>query len=79
MLKSSRTNPLINLNNVVEHDHRAIKRRIRPMLGFKSFRCARIRTVPASVFRLSGHFAAAQREINRYRNGRMLKDSGRLR
>jgi len=30
------------LNNVVEQDHRAIKRVIRPMLGFKSFCCARI-------------------------------------
>jgi putative transposase len=30
------------LNNVVEQDHRAIKRRTRPMLGFGSFRCARI-------------------------------------
>src|SRR5260370_19715558 len=39
------------LNNVVEHDHRAIKRIIRPtarrkcpwgMLGFKDFRCARV-------------------------------------
>ena len=30
------------LNNLVEQDHRAIKRRIRPMLGFKKFRCARI-------------------------------------
>jgi putative transposase len=30
------------LNNVIEQDHRAIKRRTRPMLGFKSFRCARI-------------------------------------
>jgi putative transposase len=30
------------LNNVVEQDHRAIKRRTRPMLGFKIFRCARI-------------------------------------
>ena len=29
-------------NNVVEQDHRAIKRVVRPMLGFKSFRCARI-------------------------------------
>jgi putative transposase len=29
------------LNNVVEQDHRAIKRIIRPMLGFKDFRCAR--------------------------------------
>ena len=30
------------LNNVVEQDHRAIKRRTRPMLGFKNFRCARV-------------------------------------
>jgi transposase-like protein len=30
------------LNNVVEQDHRAIKRITWPMLGFKSFRCARI-------------------------------------
>ena len=30
------------LNNIVEQDHRAIKRRARPMLGFKDFRCARI-------------------------------------
>ena len=30
------------LNNVVEQDHSAIKRRTRPMLGFGDFRCARI-------------------------------------
>ncbi|WP_121317670.1 IS6 family transposase [Paraburkholderia sp. RAU2J] len=30
------------LNNIVEQDHRAIKRRTRPMLGFMDFRCARI-------------------------------------
>ena len=29
------------LNNIVEQDHRAIKRITRPMLGFKSFRCAK--------------------------------------
>jgi len=29
------------LNNIVGQDHRAIKRIVRPMLGFKSFRCAR--------------------------------------
>jgi transposase-like protein len=29
-------------NNIIEQDHRAIKRRTRPMLGFKTFRCARI-------------------------------------
>ncbi|WP_397282624.1 IS6 family transposase [Pandoraea sputorum] len=28
------------LNNLVEQDHRAIKRRVRPMLGFKSFHSA---------------------------------------
>jgi putative transposase len=30
------------LNNIVEQDHRAVKRITRPMPGFKSFRCARI-------------------------------------
>ena len=30
------------LNNIIEQDHRAIKRRTRPMLGFKNFQCARI-------------------------------------
>ena len=30
------------LNNIVEQDHRAIKRIVRPMLGFKSFRYASI-------------------------------------
>jgi transposase-like protein len=30
------------LNNIVEQDHRNIKRRIRPMLGFKSFWTARV-------------------------------------
>jgi putative transposase len=29
------------LNNIVEHDHRAIKRMTKPMLNFKSFRSAR--------------------------------------
>lgn len=28
------------LNNIVERDHRAIKRRARPLLGFKDFRSA---------------------------------------
>ena len=30
------------LNNIVEQDHRAIKRRCRPMLGFKSYRTAAV-------------------------------------
>ncbi|VVE59590.1 IS6 family transposase [Pandoraea sputorum] len=31
-----------SLNNLVEQDHRAIKRRVKPMLGFQNFRCAHI-------------------------------------
>src|ERR1022692_1237897 len=30
------------LNNIGEQDHQAIKRIVRPLMGFKSFRCARI-------------------------------------
>jgi putative transposase len=29
------------LNNIVEQDHRAVKRKVKPMLGFKSFWAAR--------------------------------------
>jgi transposase-like protein len=29
-------------NNIVEQDHRAIKRLVRPMMGFKSFRSAAV-------------------------------------
>ena len=32
--------PIKYLNNIVEQDHRTIKKRIRPMLGFKSFASA---------------------------------------
>jgi hypothetical protein len=38
-----------------------------------------LETVPASVFRLSSHFAAARGAINRYRDMRKFKDFGRLR
>ena len=40
--RRSRLRQVKYLNNIVEQDHRAIKRRTRPMLGFKDFRCARI-------------------------------------
>jgi transposase-like protein len=35
-----RTSPY--LNNVIEQDHRAIKSRCRPMMGFKSYRTAAV-------------------------------------
>lgn len=31
-----------NLNNIIEQDHRFIKKRVRTMLGFKSFHTAKI-------------------------------------
>ena len=40
------------LNNLVEQDHRAVKRITRPMLGFKTFRCARILIAGIEVMRM---------------------------
>ena len=40
------------LNNLVEQDHRAVKRITRPMLGFKTFRCARILIVGIEVMHM---------------------------
>ena len=36
-----RCRPVPYLNNTVEQDHRAIKRRVRPSQGFRSFQSAR--------------------------------------
>jgi putative transposase len=33
------------VNNIVEQDHRPIKRQVQPMLGFKSFRSAAVTLV----------------------------------
>ena len=41
------------LNNLVERDHRAVKRITRPMLGFKTFRCARILLAGIEVMHMS--------------------------
>ena len=41
-LKPIRIRQSAYLNNRIEQDHRAIKRRVRPMLGFKSTGCARV-------------------------------------
>ena len=51
------------LNHIVEQDHRSIKRIIRPMLGFKSFRCARI-------------LWAGIETMHPIRNGQMLNPPG---
>ena len=41
-LKPIRIRQSAYLNNRIEQDHRAIKRRVRPMLGFKSLATARV-------------------------------------
>jgi transposase-like protein len=41
-LKPIRIRQSVYLNNRIEQDHRAIKRRVRLMLGFKSIGCARV-------------------------------------
>ena len=48
------------LNNLVEQDHRAVKRITRPMLGFKTFRCARI-----LIAGIEGHAHDPQRPARR--------------
>lgn len=50
-----------------------------PTAEFCSVHHTPLETVPASVFRLSGHFAVALRWISRYREERMFKDGHRLR
>ena len=40
------------LNNIVEQDHQFIKRLIRPMLGFKSFRSAEITLAGIELVRM---------------------------
>jgi len=40
------------LNNIVEQDHRFIKRRIRPMLGFKSFLSAQATLAGIELWRM---------------------------
>ena len=64
------------LNNVVEQDHRRIKHRIRPMLGFKRFETAAI-TIAASSLRKRLRSISLRRE--RYRAGpERLQRFGRL-
>ena len=50
------------LNNLVEQNHRAVKRITRPMLGFKTFRCARILIAGIEVMHMirKGQLAAAK-------------------
>src|SRR5207244_12411778 len=43
------------LNNIVEQDHRGVKRVTRPMLGFKSFEAAQDTLVGIELMHMSKH------------------------
>jgi putative transposase len=62
------------LNNIVEQDHLAIKRIVRPMLGFKSMRCARILLAGIETMHMipQGPAGLSQRE-NRARSKAILR------
>ena len=55
------------LNNIIGQDHRAIKRVIRPMLGFKTFRCARIIIAGIEIMQMirkgAAHAEGLQRDV----------------
>ncbi len=49
----------ITLNNRVEQHHRAVKRIVRPMLGFQSFRSARVILHGIELMRMKGRMISA--------------------
>ena len=54
------------LNNIVEQDHRRIKARVHPMLGFKNFRYA---AVTISGIELAQKIKKGQFDIAKFTNG----------
>lgn len=58
------------LNNLVEQDHRNIKRRIRPMVGFKSFRRAQMLLAVIELIHMirKGQYQHRKSEVYRPQN-----------
>jgi putative transposase len=62
------------LNNIVEQDHRLIKSRVKPMLGFKSFYNARrvligielVKKLYKGQYRVPVHFGATIQSVWRH-------------
>lgn len=54
------------MNNIVEQDHRTIKRRTLPMIGFKTFLCARIPIAGIEVLHMirKGRLGAIKRQAS---------------
>ncbi|MCZ6903794.1 MAG: DDE-type integrase/transposase/recombinase [Rickettsia endosymbiont of Ixodes persulcatus] len=65
------------LNNLVEQDHRFIKKRVKPMLGFKSFRSAKITIAGIENIRMiqKGQIVGSNNNISTFENFKMLMAS----
>ena len=62
------------LNNIIEQDHRFIKKRTKPMLGFKSFRSAKITIAGIENIRIiqKGQIIGSNDAISTFENFKML-------
>lgn len=62
------------LNNIVEQDHRFIKKRTKPMLGFKSFRSAKITITGIENIRIiqKGQIIGNNDKVSTFENFKML-------
>ena len=65
------------LNNMVEQDHRFIKKRTRPMLGFKSFYSAKVTIAGIENIRMiqKGQIVGANDKVSTFENFKMLMAS----
>jgi transposase-like protein len=62
------------LNNLIEQDHRFIKKRTKPMLGFKSFRSAKITITGIENIRIiqKGQIIGSNDKVSTFENFKML-------
>jgi len=65
------------LNNIIEQDHRFIKKRTKPMLGFKSFRSAKITIAGIENIRIiqKGQIIGSNNNSSTFENFKMLMAS----
>ena len=65
------------LNNIIEQDHRFIKKRTKPMLGFKSFRSAKITITGIENIRIiqKGQITCSNNNLSTFENFKMLMAS----
>ena len=65
------------LNNIIEQDHRFIKKRTKPMLGFKSFHSAKITIAGIENIRIiqKGQIAGSNDNASTFENFKMLMAS----